>query len=91
MSAQTHQVGAHFEASNEGVLVAVLKSFENFSLFQASLPGCVPDFKILFRFNKVHSGATSETRRGEMGCRHTLVYSQGFYTTTTKAFLWHPV
>ena len=27
---QTYQVGAHFEALDEGVLMAVLKSFEHF-------------------------------------------------------------
>ena len=41
MSAQTYQVGAHFKALNEPVLVASSKILEKFFPFQLSQPPCV--------------------------------------------------
>ena len=38
---QTYKVGAHFEALDEGVFMAVLKSFEFFLPFQNLLSHCV--------------------------------------------------
>ena len=44
MSAKTYQVGAHFEALIEGVLMASLKTFARFFFaFQVFLLDCVKD------------------------------------------------
>ena len=42
MSAQRYQVGAHLEALNDGILVAPLKTPENFFFSQVLLPDNVP-------------------------------------------------
>ena len=42
MSAQIYQVGAHFEAPIEGILMAPLKTIERvFFAFRVPLPDCV--------------------------------------------------
>ena len=41
MSAQTYQVGAHFKAPNEPVLMAPSKILEKFFPFRLSQPPCV--------------------------------------------------
>ena len=57
VSAQTYQVGAHFKALNEAVLVASMKTLENFLSFEVSLTrsgtGLIKDMATLFQKARV--------------------------------------